>query len=460
MAVGTVSKALLTEIANAIREQNGQQVRYMPLEMSSQVLEMDGTREGVGLVAAPEAGTGILSEVVFELLADAIRTQNGSTATYTPAEMPAAIRALTWDTGVKMRALLLSDGTLELNYRDGRSSDVEGAVILEGWEIPAEGFSSSNDIPWRTRRSEVLRVLIDSDFASGGLTNASHLFQSLQQMTEVRGFEALEGALSFDQVFSSCPSLESVYATGWEPTGEQTGNLGLYGCNRLVGGMGYSPDYGEDVDGHLGFGEDGILTDPAADAREWMTCHLYADGELVLTLDPEPEEGREVALTSRMCATARYRAIGSRAWDDAGVDVLKATFSEDLSGLTYANLSYWFYTDGEMTEVAGLSNLPEVREMRYAFSSCDGLTELDLSGFPTEGLTDLFYCFSGCSNLATIWVDADWSLPAGCEGSGMFYGCEALVGGAGTTYDSGGRDEGYCRIDDPPVAPGYLTARG
>lgn len=42
----------------------------------------------------------------------------------------------------------------------------------------------------------------------------------------------------------------------------------------------------------------------------------------------------------------------------------------------------------------------------------------------------------------------------------MFYGCELLVGGSGTTYDSGGRDEDYCRIDDPPVAPGYLTARG
>lgn len=156
----------------------------------------------------------------------------------------------------------------------------------------------------------MLRALIDSDFAGGGLTNASHLFQSLQQMTEVRGFEALEGAMSFDQVFSSCPSLESVYAARWEPAGEQTGSLGLYGCNRLVGGMGYSPDYGEDIDGHLGFGEDGILTDPAADAREWVACHLYADGELVLTLDPEPEEGHEVALSSRMCATARYGRSG------------------------------------------------------------------------------------------------------------------------------------------------------
>lgn len=65
-----------------------------------------------------------------------------------------------------------------------------------------------------------------------------------------------------------------------------------------------------------------------------------------------------------------------------------------------------------------------------------------------------------CSNLTTIRADADWSLPEGCEGSNMFYGCDALVGGAGTAYDSGGRDEGYCRIDDPPVAPGYLTVKG
>ena len=107
MAVGTVSKALLTEIANAIREQNGQQVRYMPLEMSSRVLEMDGTREGVGLVAAPEAGTGVLSEVVFELLADAIRTQNGSTTTYTPRDAGGDPRAHMGHGGQDARAAAL-----------------------------------------------------------------------------------------------------------------------------------------------------------------------------------------------------------------------------------------------------------------------------------------------------------------------------------------------------------------
>ena len=37
--------------------------------------------------------------------------------------MAAAILALTWDTGLKIRAMPLSDGTLEVNYRNGRSSD-------------------------------------------------------------------------------------------------------------------------------------------------------------------------------------------------------------------------------------------------------------------------------------------------------------------------------------------------
>lgn len=166
MAVGTVSKALLTEIANAIREQNGQQVRYMRLEMSSRVLEMDGTRRGGG--ARRRVRGGHRDPLRGRVRASGRRDPHAerSTATYTPAEMPAAIRALTWGHGGQERALLLSDGTLELNYRDGRSSDVEGAVIMEGWEIPAEGFSYSSDIPWRSRRSEVLRALIDSDFAA------------------------------------------------------------------------------------------------------------------------------------------------------------------------------------------------------------------------------------------------------------------------------------------------------
>ena len=178
-------------------------------------------------------------------------------------------------------------------------------------------------------------------------------------------------------------------------------SLTFYGCDRLVGGQGFVPEYSDGAE-FIAYGEEGVLTDPAADSREWLSCHLYADGEIVFTLDDEPETGRALCMSGRMCATARYRAIAARAWDDAEVGVLKATFAEDLSSLDFVNLSYWFYGDGELSEVVGLSNLPAVREMRYAFAGCDGLVTIDLSGFPTAELEDVFYCFSGCGSLTTI----------------------------------------------------------
>ena len=105
----------------------------------------------------------MISDSVFDGIADAIRTQNGSDETYKPSEMAPAILALSWDVGVKIRALLLSDGTLELNYRDGRSSSVPGAVILKAWEVDPEGYSSAGSRPWDDDKLSVTRAVIDED---------------------------------------------------------------------------------------------------------------------------------------------------------------------------------------------------------------------------------------------------------------------------------------------------------
>ena len=40
----------------------------------------------------------------------------------------------------------------------------------------------------------------------------------------------------------------------------------------------------------------------------------------------------------------------------------------------------------------------------------------------------------------------------------MFNDCYALVGGAGTTYDSAHNNIEYARIDTPTI-PGYFTAK-
>ena len=103
-----------------------------------------------------------------------------------------------------------------------------------------------------------------------------------------------------------------------------------------------------------------------------------------------------------------------------------------MASFSYLNLIYLFYSCTNLATITGLGNLSGVRQMRYTFSSC-AVTTLDFRGFDPSTLTDLFYCFSGCSSLTTIYADSTWTLPSsGISGSQCFYSCNRLVGGNGT----------------------------
>ena len=458
MAVGTIDKGVLTDIANAIRVQNGGTGTYLPSEMAAAVLALDGSKTGTPYQAPATSGTGVISDSVFDGIADAIRAQNGLSETYLPSEMAPAILALAWDVGVKMRALLLADGTLEFNYRDGRSSDVPGAVILKAWEVDPEGYSSAGARPWDEDKLSVTRAVFDDDFSEGGLESAAYLFHGFENLVEVEGFEELSGVTSMNQMFVSCASLETIWAEVFMGS-VTSGSLMFSGCRRLVGGEGYVPEQTDDHDA-LNFGESGVLTYPDADNREWFRCFLYADGELVLTSATEPEAGRELVSSGRLCANARYNSVGYQPWYDHRHDVEWVTVAADMASYDHVNTNYWFYGHQAITEVEGMGNLRGVREMQHTFNSCEGLTEIDLSGLDPSSLEDLAYTFGGCGSLVTIWADADWALPtSGVSGFQTFYQCTSLVGGAGTTYASSRAGYQYMRIDGAGGA-GYLTAKG
>ncbi|OUO33375.1 hypothetical protein [Olsenella sp. An293] len=458
MAVGTIDKGVLTDIANAIRVQNGGTGTYLPSEMAAAVLALDGSKTGTPYQAPATSGTGVISDSVFDGIADAIRAQNGLSETYLPSEMAPAILALAWDVGVKMRALLLADGTLEFNYRDGRSSDVPGAVILKAWEVDPEGYSSAGARPWDEDKLSVTRAVFDDDFSEGGLESAAYLFHGFENLVEVEGFEELSGVTSMNQMFVSCASLETIWAEVFMGS-VTSGSLMFSGCRRLVGGEGYVPEQTDDHDA-LNFGESGVLTYPDADNREWFRCFLYADGELVLTSATEPEAGRELVSSGRLCANARYNSVGYQPWYDHRHDVEWVTVAADMASYDHVNTNYWFYGHQAITEVEGMGNLRGVREMQHTFNSCEGLTEIDLSGLDPSSLEDLAYTFGGCGSLVTIWADADWALPSsGISGFQTFYQCASLVGGAGTTYASSRAGYQYMRIDGAGGA-GYLTAKG
>ncbi len=184
----------------------------------------------------------------------------------------------------------------------------------------------------------------------------------------------------------------------------------------------------------------------------------------------------------------------------------------DTSNVT--NMAYMFSNCRSLTELdVSRFDTSKVTNMSYMFSSCRSLTELDvsrfntskvtmmarmfaslgtisgfdyldLSSFDTSKVTDFSYIFyetgikaidlssfsiesirssgfnglfSSSRGLTTIYASDKWD---GSKVESMvnvvFYMCNSLVGGNGTTYSSGSVT--YARIDDPANGkPGYFT---
>ena len=95
--------------------------------------------------------------------------------------------------------------------------------------------------------------------------------------------------------------------------------------------------------------------------------------------------------------------------------------------------------------------------MSWMFNRCSGLTSLDLSSFNTANLAATYGMFNECSNLTTIYVGDGWNTDYVTSYGQMFYLCDKLVGGAGTTYDDSHTGIEYAHIDGGPSNPGYLT---
>lgn len=464
MGMGLISESVLGDIANAIREQNGTSTSYKPSEMAAAVAALDGTNAGSATTAELGTATGVISEAVFTDIANAIRGQNGLETKYKPGEMAQAIRDLVWDVGLKPRALLLSDGTLELNYLDGRQVKSGSAKVVQSFEVSTSGYSSQSERPWHSVRADVKRVWIDESFATAvkelGLTNFDYFFNAMSSLTEVVGFQYLSGMASAKQCFVSCSALESVFATSFDTSALTAGFQMFYGCNRLVGGTdGYVPG-SNTAYSICKLGAGGVLTDPADDTRQWFWGTVYGDGVCEISALSNVDSTREVVSHGRACAQARYASATGLPWSDGKSSFTKVKVLSDMAtaGFSELNMDYWFYAYPKISSFKGLGNLAPVSQMRYAFASCSGVSSIDLTGLDPSTLTDLFYCFAGCTGLATIYVDADWALPSGCTGSQCFYNCKALVGGNGTTFDSKKVSATYMRIDKDGQA-GYLTAK-
>ena len=137
----------------------------------------------------------------------------------------------------------------------------------------------------------------------------------------------------------------------------------------------------------------------------------------------------------------------------------------DVSGFHTANVTNMW---GMFHRCSGLAALDvsgfhtaNVTDMGWMFRDCAGLTALDVSAFDTANVTDMEVLFSGCLNLKTICASERFATEQlGWLGSrDIFWDCSSLVGGNGTVWSAEHIVKDYAHIDGGPSNPGYFTAK-
>ncbi len=105
-------------------------------------------------------------------------------------------------------------------------------------------------------------------------------------------------------------------------------------------------------------------------------------------------------------------------------------------------------------------NTPKTTNMSFMFRGCSSLKELNLTGFDTSNVETMQAMMYGCSALTTIYAAESWNTEKTTKSGVMFGNCYSLVGGKGTTFDSGHIDKTYARLDEGTSKPGYFTLKG
>ena len=120
------------------------------------------------------------------------------------------------------------------------------------------------------------------------------------------------------------------------------------------------------------------------------------------------------------------------------------------------------YSLSEMTEISGMEylNTEDVQSMEYMFNYCSSLTSVNLLSFNTAKLKYANRMFFGCTKLATVFCNGDWSASDVLEYSGgMFGGCVSLRGEKGTVCDGEANIDKTCAVQDGLDGnKGYFTS--
>ena len=182
---------------------------------------------------------------------------------------------------------------------------------------------------------------------------------------------------------------------------------------------------------------------------------LYSDGLLTFQKDSVPRRDVDVVGTYPVGTVSSGNSYEA-AWLEHKADITAVSVEDAFAPETTAG---WFDGCENLQCAAGLSRLDTsgVTDMSRMFRGCSALRCLYLGGMDTGSAADFTEMFSGCGLLKTICASDRFAVGKGTAGTGMFQSCEALTGGAGTSFEDIHTDAGYARLDGGSKSPGYFT---
>ena len=314
---------------------------------------------------------------------------------------------------------------------------------------------------------ENLKGIDLSSFNTNKVTDMSNMFYSCEELThlDLTSFNTSK-VTDMSEMFDGCKKLKTI-DIGWDwSTKNVTNSENMFGnCNNITGGNGTK--YNESmVDMTYARNDGGSTSESPGYMAITAPYIVWCEDNTMLCFDyghPLAKGGKYNNMDVSKAWSARNvftSYIGDNSEPRASCTdvVLTEAFTDNYKP---TDMTGWFANLSKLTTFTGLTNLDtsETTLMKSVFQGCTSLSEIDLSTWDTHNVTDMQFLFSSCTNLKTIKVGDYWSVASVSDTKSMFmfYDCNKLVGGNGTTYDSNVLDCTYAKIDGGTASPGYLT---
>ncbi|MBR4729938.1 MAG: BspA family leucine-rich repeat surface protein [Prevotella sp.] len=300
-----------------------------------------------------------------------------------------------------------------------------------------------------------------SHFDTSNVTNMHHMFEGCSSLTSLNLSHFETGNVkNMGSMFSRCSSLTSLDLSHFDTGNVTNMDFMFWDCSSLTS-LDVSKFNTSNVKSMYWMFM-GCKSLTSLDVSHFDTSNVTDMGSMfsgcscLTSLDVSHfETGNVKDMESMFSYCTSLTSLDVSHFDTRNVTELRRMF-RNCSNLTSLDLSHF---DTRNVASFGLGKEKAGYSVGGMFQGCESLTSLDLSSFNTAKAESMGFMFQGCSNLKTIYVGEGWTTENVIDSDKMFENCIALVGCAGTVYDSNHTDVTYARVDGGNESPGYLSVK-